>query len=147
MKRLFKKKFLYFDNTAEVRPGAYIVGCSKISLGRRCVIRPGCMLHGASENLIESIDIEDDVMLGSGGHIYVSNHTFSNFTTPIIDQGQDFSKPVVIKKGAWLDANIIVMPGSIIGGNTVVGAGAVVTKSLPPRVLAAGVPARIIKSL
>src|SRR4051812_30129682 len=68
MRKLCKKKFLKFDDTAEVRPGAYIIGCSKISLGKRCVIRPGCMIHGASGNLTISIDIQDDVMLGSGCH-------------------------------------------------------------------------------
>jgi len=145
MLKLCKKKFLYFDNTAEVRPGAYIVGCSKISLGKRCVIRPGCMLHGTSDTLKVSIDIKDDVMLGSGCHIYVSNHSFNNVNIPIIDQGHDPSAPVVIHKGAWLGANVIVLPGCTIGENTVVAAGAVVTKSLPARVVAAGVPARVIK--
>jgi acetyltransferase-like isoleucine patch superfamily enzyme len=147
MVKLCKKKFKYFDKTAEVRPGAYIVGCSKISIGKRVVIRPGCMIHGASENLELSIDIQDEAMLGSGCHIYVSNHTFSHSTIPIIDQGHDPSLAVIISKGAWLGANVIVLPGVTIGANSVVAAGAVVTKSVPARVLVGGVPARILKNL
>jgi acetyltransferase-like isoleucine patch superfamily enzyme len=147
MLRLCKKKFHYFADTAEVRPGAYIVGCSKISLGNRVVIRPGCMIHGTSAHLDLAIDIQDDAMLGSGCHIYVSNHTFSNPDLPIIDQGHDPAQAVVIGKGAWLGANVIVLPGVTIGANAVVAAGAVVTKSIPERVVAAGVPAKVIKHL
>lgn len=147
MLALCKRKFFYFDDTAEVRPGAYIVGCSKISIGKRVVIRPGCMIHGTSDNLAVSIDIRDDVMLGSGCHIYVSNHSFSDLTIPIIDQGHDPSEAVTIHNGVWLGANVIVLPGCEIGANSVVAAGAIVTKSLPSGVVAAGVPAKIIKSI
>lgn len=147
MLKICKKKFKYFADTAEVRPGAYIVGCSKISLGKRVVIRPGCMIHGASSNLDLSIDIQDDAMLGSGCHIYVSNHSFANPEIPIIDQGHDPSKAVVIEKGAWLGANVIVLPGVTIGRNAVVAAGAVVTRNVPQGVLAAGVPAKVIREI
>lgn len=147
MLSLCKTKFQYFADTAEVRPGSYIVGCSKISLGDRVVIRPGCMIHGASSNLDLSIEIQDGAMLGSGCHIYVSNHTFIDPNVLIIDQGHDLSQAVVIKRGAWLGANVIILPGVIIGENAVIAAGAVVTKSIPDRVVAAGVPAKVIKRL
>ncbi|AOM76917.1 acyltransferase [Pedobacter steynii] len=147
MLKLCKRKFQYFADTAEVRPGSYIVGCSKISMGDRVVIRPGCMIHGASSNLNLSIEIQSGAMLGSGCHIYVSNHTFSNPDIPIIDQGHDDSLPVIIKKGAWLGANVVVLPGVTIGENSVIAAGAVVTKSIPDRVVAAGVPAKVIKKI
>lgn len=147
MVKLCKSKFKYFANSAEVRPGAYIVGCSKICLGERVIIRPGCMIHGASSNLSVSIDIQDGAMLGSGCHIYVSNHTFSDPDIPIIDQGHNLSQPVIIGKGAWLGANVIVLPGVTIGENTVIAAGAVVTKSIPERVVAAGVPAKVLKKI
>ncbi|WP_433901935.1 acyltransferase [Sphingobacterium puteale] len=147
MRKLCLKKFNYFGKGAEVRPGAYIVGCSKIYLGERVIIRPGSMIHGASSNLDISIKIEDYAMLGSGCHIYVSNHTFSNPNIPVIDQGHDLSLPVVIKKGAWLGANVILLPGVTIGENAVIAAGAVVTKSIPDRTVAAGVPAKVIKNI
>lgn len=147
MLKLCKNKFKYFADTAEVRPGCYIVGCSKISLGDRVVIRPGCMIHGASSNLELSIEIQDGAMLGSGCHIYVTNHTFSDTSVPIIDQGHDKSQAVIIKKGAWLGANVIILPGVVIGENAVVAAGSVVTKSVPNHVVVAGVPAKVIKTL
>lgn len=145
MLALCRKKFKHFDETAEVRPGVYAVGCSRISIGRRVVLRPGVCLHGNPEG--EEIRIEDDVMLGQGVHIYVDNHKYSDPDVPIIDQGFCSSKSVTIKKGAWLGANVIVLPGVTIGANSVVGAGSVVTKSVPDRVMAAGCPAKVIREI
>ncbi|PSL48941.1 acetyltransferase-like isoleucine patch superfamily enzyme [Chitinophaga niastensis] len=147
MLKLCKRKFLYFADTALFRPGAYAVGCSKISIGKRVVIRPCSHLHGASANLDVSITIEDDVLIGSGVHIYVTNHNFDNPDIPIYDQGHHLSRPVTLKKGCWIGANAIILPGVTIGENSVVGAGSVVTKSIPDRVVAAGSPAKVIKWL
>lgn len=147
MKKLCKKKFLHFDNSSEVRPGAYIIGCSQISIGKNIVLRSGVYLHGETSSLECSIVIEDDVLIGSGVHIYVENHKFSNCNIPIFYQGHDQAKRVVVKKGAWIGANVIILPGVEIGENSVVGAGAVVTKSVPNFVVVAGNPARIIKQI
>jgi len=147
MLKLCRKKFQHFAATAEFRPGAYAIGCSKISIGERVVIRPGTHIHGASANLKTSIIIEDDVLLGSGIHIYVGNHAYENPDLLIIEQGYSVSEPVVLKKGCWIGANVVLLPGVTIGEHTVVGSGAVVTKSLPDNVVAGGVPARIIKTI
>lgn len=93
------------------------------------------------------ITIEDGVMLGSGVHIYVSNHRFDDPTKPIIDQGHTESRSVLLRKGCWIGANVSIMPGVEIGENAVIGAGSVVTKSIPPRVLAVGSPAKVIRSI
>lgn len=145
--KLCTKKFNYFANSADFRPGAYAVGCSQISIGERVVIRPGTMLHGETASLDQSIIIENDVMLGSGVHVYVENHCFDNLNIPIIDQGHYQAKEVVLKKGCWVGANVILLPGVIIGENSVVGAGSIVTKSVPAGVVVAGNPARIIKEI
>ena len=142
---LCKSKFKYFGDCAEFRPGAYAIGCSQISLGRRVIIRPGCMLF--ADETGGQITIEDDVMLGSGVHIYVANHRFNGIETPIIDQDYFQSKPVVLKKGSWIGSNVIILPGITVGENSVIGAGSVVTKSIPDRVVVAGNPARVIREI
>lgn len=147
MKKLCIKKFKKFSDTSEIRPGAYVVGCSKIEIGSRVVIRPACMLFGESASLSCSISIEDDVMLGAGVHIYINNHKFEKLGIPFIDQGYYPDEAVIIKKGSWIGANVILLPGVTIGENTVIGAGSIVTKSIPSNVVAAGNPARIIKEL
>lgn len=147
MRATCKKKFRYFADTAEIRPGVYVVGCSKISIGERVVLRPTTMLFADLGREGEGITIEDDVLIGSGVHFYVSNHRFNDTKVPIIDQGHSKSQEIVVKKGAWIGANCIILPGVIIGENSVVAAGSVVTKNVLPKVVVAGIPAKIVKNL
>ena len=145
MLSLCKKKFKYFADNADFRSGAYAVGCSKIEIGKRVIIRPGTMLFGESESLETSIIIEDDVMMGCGVQFYINNHRFDRLDIPLVDQGYYPDEMIVLKKGCWIGANAIILPGVTIGRNSVIGAGSVVTKSVTDGVVAAGIPAKIIK--
>lgn len=109
------------------------------------MIRPGCMLFADPVEYGGGITIEDDVMLGSGVHIYVANHRFDNPDIPIIDQGHYPSMPVVLKRGCWIGAGTIVLPGVTVGQNAVVGAGSVVTRDVPSAAVVVGNPARVIR--
>ena len=141
MRRLCQKKFGLFDSTAEFRPGAYAIYCSNIRIGRGVIVRPGSMLFADQAT---TITIEDDVMMGSETHIYVSNHRFDDVNFPIINQG---FADVILRRGCWIGAKTIILPGVEIGENAVIGAGSVVTKSIPPRVVAVGNPARVIRTI
>jgi acetyltransferase-like isoleucine patch superfamily enzyme len=147
MRSICAQKFRQFGEGAEFRPGAYAICCSKISLGRRVVIRPGTMLFADPRAGGAGIVIEDDVMLGSGVHVYVGNHRFDDVNCPIIDQGHHNSEPVSLRKGCWIGAGAIILPGVTVGENAVVGAGSVVVRDIPPRVVAVGNPARVIREL
>ena len=147
MRRLCESKFLKFGVAAEFRAGAYAVGCSKISLGNKVIIRPNCMLFADPRNEGEGITIEDDVMLGSGVHIYVHNHRFDDLSIPIIDQGHYLSKPVLLEKGSWIGACAIILPGVTIGRNAVVGGGSVVTKDVAAFSIVAGNPAKELRQI
>ena len=57
------------------------------------------------------------------------------------------SEPITIEDNVWLGGGVIVCPGVTIGENTVVGAGAVVPRDLPPNVVAVGNPARVVKQI
>lgn len=144
---LCQKKFKHFDSTAEFRPGAYAFCCSKISIGKRVVIRPASILHADDRPGAAGIIIEDNVLIGPGVHIYTNTHCFDDPNIPLIDQGYYRSGSVVLKKGCWIGANVLILQGVTIGENAVVGAGSVVTKSVPARMVAAGNPAKIIKSI
>jgi acetyltransferase-like isoleucine patch superfamily enzyme len=147
MRKLCEAKFKYFAKSAEFRPGAYAIGCSKISVGARVVVRPATMLFAdPRRGLGGTITIEDDVLLGSAVHIYVNNHAFNDLSIPIIDQGHKPPSSVLIEQGAWIGAGAVILPGVGIGRNSVIGAGSVVTKSIPPMSVAAGNPAKVIRS-
>lgn len=148
MQLLCQQKFKHFPNSAEFRAGAYAIVCSKISLGENVVIRPNTMIFAdPREGDAGSVVIEDNVMLGSGVHIYASNHRFNLPDINIIDQGHSSAQTIILKEGCWLGANVVVLPGVTIGNNSVVGAGSIVTKNVPDRVVVAGNPAKIIKKL
>lgn len=144
---LCRRKFQSFGEGADFRPGAYAVVCSKISIGRKVVVRPGCVFMADPRPGGAGITIEDGVLMGSGVHIYTHNHRFDDVTSPISTQGLYPSKPVVLKKGCWVGARAILLPGVTVGENAVVGAGSVVTRDVPPRTLVGGSPARVLRAL
>ena len=148
MKKICQKKFKKFDKSTEFRAGAYAIVCSKISLGKRVIIRPNTMLFAyPSSDEAGSIIIEDNVMIGAGVHIYVANHRYTDKNESIINQGHFSPKTVIVKKGCWIGANAIILPGVTIGENSVVGAGSVVTKDVPAKSIFAGNPAKLIKEI
>lgn len=143
---LYKRKFHSFGDNSEVRPFVTCVETNKISIGRNVVLRPFSMLFAEGGGSI-NIDIRDDVLIGSGVHIYVSNHEFRNTDIPICFQGHTSSKKVVIREGAWIGACTIILPGVEVGKNSVIGANSVVTKNVPDNMVYAGNPAKKIRSL
>lgn len=143
-----KTKFLNFGLGAQFRPGAYAIICSKISIGNNVIIRPGTMLFAdPKKGEAGSIYIEDNVLIGSGVHIYVANHKFDNPALDICLQGHNEPQSVIIKKGSWIGANAIILPGVEIGRNVIVAAGSVVTKSVEDCTLVGGVPAKLLKRI
>ena len=62
-------------------------------------------------------------------------------------EGYGYNEPVIIGKNVWLASGVTVLPGVHIGDNAVIGAGSVVTKDIPPNVLAVGSPARILRAI
>ena len=59
----------------------------------------------------------------------------------------DYIRPIIIHNNSFIGMNAIILPGVMIGPNSIIGAGSVVTKSIPPNTVAVGVPAKVIKTL
>lgn len=144
MKKLCKRKFKSFGDGADFRPGAYAIHCSNISLGENVVVRPSTMMF--ADEFAEII-VGNNVMIGAGVHFYVNNHKFDRRDIPLIEQGYYPSESILIGEGAWIGANSTILPGVEIGVNSVIGAGAIVTKSIPDFSIAVGNPAKVIKTL
>ncbi len=149
MRKLCVKKFKYFGEGSEFRPGAYAEACSKIYIGNNVVIRPGTFLFADSRDNGGGITIEDKVSIGAGAHFYTNNHAFSDNSRAIYDQGYPNpteSDSIILESGCWIGAGAIVLAGVTVGKNAVIGAGAVVTKSIPAFTVAVGNPARVIET-
>lgn len=94
---------------------------------------------------IDSVIIQNDVIISDRVFISDHSHDYSNINIPIKNQPLKKEGEVLIKKGAFIGVNAVIMPGVVVGKNSVVGASSVVTKSIPDYCVAAGVPAKIIK--
>lgn len=101
---------------------------------------------GLHSTIIGPVTIGSHVNLAQGITITALNHNFSDAEKRIDEQGVN-TTPVVIEDDIWIGANAVILPGVTIGQHSVVAAGAIVTKDVPPHSLVAGVPAKVIKQI
>ena len=125
--------------SAGMAPGQQMITDPVVAIGDRVVIGRGSHVVGHL-----CIEIGDDVQTGPYVYVTDQNHGYSDPDQPIGTQ-VPHDAPVVIGPGSWLGAGVIVLPGARIGRNVAVGAGSVVTGTLPDHCVAVGVPARVIK--
>lgn len=88
------------------------------------------------------ITLEDRVLIAPRVNLITINHILAPQSRRDTE-----SRPIHICKNVWLGTGVTVMPGVTVGENTIIAAGAVVTKDIPPGVIAAGIPAKIIKEI
>lgn len=98
--------------------------------------------HGCSFLDLGGITIEDHVLIGPQVKLVTENHPLN----PEDRRGM-LAKPILIKENAWIGAGATLLPGVTIGKNSVVAAGALVTKDVPPDTVVGGIPAKILKSI
>lgn len=95
---------------------------------------------------IEEIIIENNVLISDRVFISDHIHDYEDVKKPVIKQPLKFKGKVRIKEGSFIGINCVVMPGVVIGKNSVVGASSVVTKDVPDYSVVIGNPARVIKT-
>jgi acetyltransferase-like isoleucine patch superfamily enzyme len=108
-----------------------------IRLGARCSVNPFTLLSGYG-----GLTIGDDVRIGSHCVVLSSMHRFESIDLVIREQGIAES-PTVIEDDVWIGSGCKILGGVRIGYGSVVGAGTVVNRDLPPMSIASGVPARV----
>ena len=101
---------------------------------------------GLHNTIIGPVIIGNHVNLAQGITVTALNHNFEDSEKRIDEQGVSTSA-VIIEDDIWIGANAVVLPGVTIGHHSVVAAGAIVTKDVPPHSLVAGVPAKVIKQI
>lgn len=128
-----------FGPGSEIRPPFYCDYGHMIRIGARTFVNFGLVALD-----VGPITIGDDVQIGPNVQLLTATH-------PVEAEARrakwEAGEPITVASNVWLGGGAIVLAGVTIGQNTVVGAGAVVTRDLPEDVVAVGVPARVTRAL
>ena len=109
---------------------------SNIHLGKRVYFNFNCVVLDVCE-----VHIGEHTLFGPAVQIYTATHPLNAEER----RKKEYAKPIRIGADCWIGGGAIILPGVTIGDKTVIGAGSVVTKSLPGGVLAAGNPCRVLR--
>lgn len=111
-----------------------------IRLGKRTSI-------GSNSSIVSmaGVEIGESVLTAGGLSISAGSYHFDDPEAPVMDQGAYSKGPIRIESNAWLGTAVVVMDGVTIGSGAIIGAGAVVTKDVPAKAVAFGVPAKVVK--
>jgi maltose O-acetyltransferase len=124
---------------AHVRPPIYVDYGTYITIGAGTFINYGLVALD-----VAPITIGKDVQIGPNVQLLTPTHPVD---PELRRQKWEAAEPIVIGDNVWLGGGVIVLPGVTIGENSVIGAGAVVSKDIPANVVAVGNPARVIKRI
>ncbi len=128
-----------FGSGAWVGQNVFIMGVDRLELADRASVSRGCTLDARG-----GLSIGTTSMIGFETVIVTHTHKSDRLDVPVREQGM-YSDPVRIGANVWIGARSTVLPGVEIGDNCIVGAGSVVTRSVPANTVVAGVPARPIR--
>lgn len=111
---------------------------ARVSLGDYSGIGVNARING-------TCTIGHHVMMGADVVILTRNHAFGRTDIPMMDQGFEEERPVVIGNDVWIGDRVIILPGVTVGDGSIIAAGAVVSRDVPAYAIVGGVPARVIK--
>lgn len=133
-KSLFKKcgKSVNIEKGASFGMGEHIEIGDYSGIGLNCIVPNNCK-------------IGDYVMMGPEVIIFSQNHNFDRIDIPMMLQGHKDRQITSIEDDAWIGRRAMVLPGRTIGRGSIIGAGSIVTKDIPPMAIVGGNPAKIIK--
>ncbi|MEY8513853.1 sugar O-acetyltransferase [Lactococcus taiwanensis] len=137
--QLEKKLFGKTGEQIYVKPPLYVDYGFNTKIGENFYANLDCIFLD-----VAPISIGDDVMFGPRVSLITATHPID---AAVRGRGLEYAQAIKIGDRVWLGAGVIVNPGVEIGENTIVGSGSVVTKSLPPNVIAVGNPARILRKM
>lgn len=128
-----------YPNDAWVQPPFFCDYGYNISVGSKVFFNFNCVVLD-----VMRVEIGSNFLFGPAVQIYTATHPLSAAERRT---GLESARPVTIGSDVWVGGGAIICPGVTIGDRTVIGAGSVVTRSIPPDVFAAGNPCRVIRPL
>lgn len=144
-------KLVNLQGDGSVGRMADIVDPALTAIGRNFICSDYTVVNASDS---PGIYIGNQVMLGPRVYIRAANHNIESTEIPINEQGHRYGNihyqtknySIVIEDDVWVGANSIILPGVKIGKGSVIGAGSVVTKEIPPYSVAVGTPARVVRT-
>ncbi|MFP5277212.1 MAG: sugar O-acetyltransferase [Acidobacteriota bacterium] len=126
------------DDSFLLIPPFYTAGGAEIRVGRNVFVNQNCTFYD-----LGGLTIGDDVMIGPNVSLITSGHGIE----PSQRRSYVTASPIVIERNVWIAAGATIIGGVTVGENSVVAAGSVVTRDVPPNTLVGGNPARMIRSI
>lgn len=120
-----------------VEKGAWFGSGKGVRIGDRSGLGLDCLVLGP-------LTLGDDVMVGPRCMFISEGHATDDVTRPMNQQGMTPPRPITVEDDVWIGAQVVVLPGVSIGTGSIVAAGSVVTKDVPPGSVVAGVPAAVV---
>ena len=138
-RRLLMELLAAVGEDVEIEPPFHCDYGSQIVVGSGVYVNVGAVVLDCAR-----VEIGDRTLLGPGVHIYAATHPVNPGERR---SGRELAAPVRIGADVWLGGGVIVCPGVTIGAGTTIGAGSVVTRDVPPGVVAAGNPCRVLRAM
>jgi acetyltransferase-like isoleucine patch superfamily enzyme len=138
--RVLRRAFPGIGKKVSISAPVHIGQRGYLTVGRGSFLNAGCViLNGAP------ISIGANVLVGPGVVFAADEHHVNPYARAADPSAK--SQPIAIGDNVWIGANAVVCPGVTIGANSVIGAGSIVTRDIPPGVLAVGNPCTIKRNL
>ncbi|ADY52873.1 galactoside acetyltransferase (LacA) [Pseudopedobacter saltans DSM 12145] len=131
-KNTYLEHDIFFKHDGPYTSGNSILIGNNVFIGNHCEF-----------NIAASILIEDNVLIASGCKFIDHDHGIES--NQLIRTQRGLNKPITIEQDVWIGCNSVILKGVKIGHGTIIGAGSIVTKSIPSNEIWAGVPAKLIK--
>jgi acetyltransferase-like isoleucine patch superfamily enzyme len=127
-----------------LEPGVWITapGDARVTIGSGTFLNLGVMIAA-----MELVEIGDHCMFANGCFVTDANHRFSDPELPVTWQGFTTKGPTRVGDNVWCGAHVVITSGVTIGERCVIGANSVVTEDLPPYSIAAGAPAKVLRTV
>ena len=147
---ILSELFAKIGNNVKIDVPFYCDYGQHISIGNNVIININCTFVDCNK-----ITIGNNVLIASNVQIYTATHPV-NISDRLLDNWSynnphaffnTYSLPVTIEDNVWIGGGVIILPGVTIGKNSVIGAGSVVNKSIPPNSLAVSNPCKVIRKI
>ena len=136
---IIRRLFASVGENSTVNPVFWCDYGSNITAGDNFYVNYNCVILDCA-----SVTFGDNVFIAPNCGFYTAGHPLDAQTR---NAGLEFARPIAVGDSVWFGGNVTVLPGVNIGSGSVIGAGSVVSRDIPPNVIAVGSPCRVVRTI